>query len=245
MTSTASDRLRKVDEFWAAYFGCAPEDLNGSRTLVVPHAALQGYDGVLGFRHGGACIVSVPDVVPEVEREKLRGAPPERAFDPEFLSKTFVVWKDRISPPAWVGICEPSDFKPVPSPARLLTAEDSDAIQRLAEGCGELAWKASKLVLDREPNFGLFVGSEIVAASGYLNMGGVLAYIGVVTHPQHRGKGHAKAVASATMKYAFDCGLVPMWRTPASHEAAIAIARSLGFQPYAFTIDVQLTEDEF
>jgi len=239
------DSLRRVDEFWAGYFGCAPEDLNGSKTLVVPHAALQGYDGVLVFRHGSACIVSVPDAVPPVEREKLQGAPPERAFDPEFLSKTFVVWKDRISPPAWVGTCDKADFKPVATSARLLTARDADAIQRLAEGCGELAWKASKLVLDREPNFGVFSGNDIVAASGYLNMGGVLAYIGVVTHPQHRGKGHAKAVVSATMSYAFERDLVPMWRTPASNEAAVAVARSLGFRPYAFTLDVQLTEDEF
>jgi len=241
----APDSLRRVDAFWAGYFGCSPEDLNGSKTLVVPHAALQGYDGVLVFRHGSACIVSVPDVVPPVERERLAGAPPEQAFNPEFLAKTFVVWKDRVSPPAWVGTCDPADFKPVPTTARLLSAGDVDAIGRLAEGCGELAWKASKLVLDREPNFGLFVGNDIVAASGYLNMGGVLAYIGVVTHPDHRGKGHAKAVVSATMKYAFEKGLVPMWRTPASHEAAISVARSLGFQAYAFTLDVQLTEDEF
>jgi GNAT superfamily N-acetyltransferase len=241
----ATDSLRKVDAFWAGYFGCAPEDLHGSKTLVVPHAALQGYDGVLVFRHGSACIVSVPETVPPVEREKLGAATPERAFDPEFLAKAFVVWKDRISPPAWVGVCERAEFKPASTTARLLTARDSDAIQRLAEGCGELAWKASKLVLDREPNFGVFVGNDIVAASGYLNMGGVLAYIGVVTHPQQRGKGHAKAVVSATMNYAFEKGLVPMWRTPASHEAAIAVARSLGFSPYAFTLDVQLTEDEF
>lgn len=245
MSPATSDSLGRVDAFWAGYFGCAPEDLNGSRTLVVSHAALQGYDGVLVFRHGGACIVSVPDVVPEVEREKLRGAPPDRAFDPEFLSKTFVVWRDRVSPPAWVGFCDKSDFRPVPTAARLLAARDADAIGRLAEGCGELAWKASKLVLDREPNFGIFQGDDIVAASGYLNMGGVLAYIGVVTHPDHRGKGHAKAVVSATMSYAFEKGLVPMWRTPASHEAAISVARSLGFSPYAFTLDVQLTEDEF
>jgi GNAT superfamily N-acetyltransferase len=241
----APDSLRKVDAFWAGYFGCAPEDLNGSKTLVLPHAALQGYDGVLVFRHGGACLVSVPDVVPAVERAKLAAAPPDQAFNPEFLAKTFVVWKDRVSPPAWVGICDRADFRPVPTTARLLTARDGDAIERLAEGCGELAWKASKLVLDREPNFGLFVGNDIVAASGYLNMGGVLAYIGVVTHPAHRGKGYAKAVVSATMNYAFERGLVAMWRTPASNESAISVARSLGFSPYAFTLDVQLTEDEF
>ena len=237
-----SGRLRKVDEFWAGYFGCSPENLDEARTLVVPHAALQGYDDVLAFRHGPACIVSVPATVPEIERQKLRGAPPDRAFDPELLAKSLVVWQDRVSPPAWVGVCEPADFEPVPSSARMLTTDNSDEIRRLAEDCGEVA---SELVIDREPTFGIFVGEELVSASGTVNMGGTLAYIGVVTHPRHRGKGYAKAVASASMEYAFEQDLVPLWRTLASNEAAIAAARSLGFRPYAFTIDVQLTPDEF
>ena len=240
-----SQLLWKIDEFWAGYFGCSRDDLNEAKTLVVPHASIEGYDDVLVFRHGPSCIVSVPHVVPEVERKKLRGAPPDRTFAPEFLAKSLAVWRDRVSPPAWVGTCEPSDFKPVDSSTRLLTECDSDAIRRLAEACGEVAWNTSALVIDREPTFGIFVGDELVAASGYVHMGRTLAYIGVVTHPQHRGKGNAKAVASASMVYAFDRDLVPMWRTVASNEAAVAVARSLGFQPYAFTIDVQLTEDRF
>lgn len=239
------DTIRKVDGFWAGYFGCAPEDLNGRKTLVLPHKALEAYDGVLVFRHADACLVSVPEVVPEIERAKLRTATPAQAFDPDFLAKTFVVWKDRVSPPAWVGVCGKEDFKPVPTTARLLTPDDEAATLRLAKGCGEVAWKQSKLASDRNTNFGLFEGSEIVAASGYLVMGGLLAYIGVVTHPDHRGKGHAKRVVSSSMQHAFGKGLIAMWRTPHANETAIKLAGSLGFSRYASTHDVQLTEDEF
>lgn len=240
-----SRALRRVDEYWAAYFGCSTADLDEDRTLVVPHAALRGYDDAVAFRHGPACIVSVPETVPEIGREKLRGAPPDRAFDPEVLAKSFVVWQDQVSPPAWVGICVPADFRPLPSSARLLTVDDSDAIRRLAEGCGEGAWNASEFYLRRDPTFGIFAGEELVAASGYVNLDGALAYIGVVTHPEHRGRGCAKAAASASMEFALDLGLVPMWRTVASNEPAIAVARSLGFLPYAYTIDVQLTPGDF
>ncbi len=239
------DTIRKIDGFWAGYFGCDPADLNGTKTLVQPHKALKTFDGVLVFRHAEACLVSVPGVVPEIERAKLRAAAPAQAFDPDFLAKTFVVWKDRVSPPAWVGVCDKESFKPVATTARLLTPDDEAAMLRLAEGCGEVAWKQSKLASDRNTNFGLFEGNEIVAASGYLVMGGLLAYIGVVTHPAHRGKGHAKRVVSGSMAHAFGKGLIAMWRTPQEHGAAVKLAGQLGFTHYASTYDVQLTEDEF
>ncbi|HYE99711.1 MAG TPA: GNAT family N-acetyltransferase [Planctomycetota bacterium] len=240
-----ADILHRVDRFWAGYFGCSPEDLNRRGVLVLPHRALEGYDGVLVFRHGETCVVSVPEMTPEIERERLRKATPEQAFDPDFLSRNFVVWKDRVSPPAWVGILDPARYKAVATTARLLSRDDEKAVRGLAEGCGEIAWKQSKLTLDREPNFGLFLGDDLVAASGYLAMGQTIAYIGVVTHPQHRGKGYARQVVTASVKHAFERNLIPMWRTPQANEAAVALAKAIGFEQYSSTRDVQLVEDEF
>ncbi|MFN3485748.1 MAG: GNAT family N-acetyltransferase [Planctomycetota bacterium] len=244
---TAPETLRRVDAFWAAYFGCRIEDLAAPRTLVVPHQALAGYDGALAFRRGPALVVSVPETVPEIERAQLREAPPERAFDPAFLARVFVVSRDKIAGPAWLGIADRADFRSSPAgrEARLLGDADEPAIERLAEGCGELAWKQSKLLQIRKPLFGLFREGDLVAVSGYVVMGNVLAYIGVITHPAHRGKGYAKAVVSAAAEDALNRGFVAQWRTPEANEAAVALARSMGFQPYARTYDVQLVEDEF
>lgn len=241
----SADTLKKVDAYWASYFGCAVEDLNGSATKVFTHAALRNYDGALAFRHGNALIVSVPDSSPEIERSKLRAAKPAQAFDANFLAKVFVINSDNITGPAWVGVADRSSFKPAKSPARLLTAADEAAMRELAEGCGETAWKQSKIAIDRQTNFGMFVGPKLVAASGYLNMDGVLAYIGVITHPDHRGKGHAKSVVTASMTHALEHGLIPMWRTLDAHDTAVKLAGAIGFEKYAATLDVQLTEDEF
>lgn len=241
----SSDTIKKVDSYWASYFGCSVEDLNGKATKVFTHAALGTTDVALAFRHGESCIVSVPPTSPEIERSKLRSAKPAQAFDAKFLANVFVVSTDKITGPAWVGVADRSSFKPAKSAARLLTAADEAAMRDLAEGCGETAWKQSKIAVDRQTNFGLFVGPKLVAASGYLNMGGLLAYIGVITHPDHRGKGHAKAVATAAMTHALEHNLIPMWRTLDAHEAAVQLAGVLGFQKYAATLDVQLTEDEF
>ncbi|HLY08633.1 MAG TPA: GNAT family N-acetyltransferase [Planctomycetota bacterium] len=239
------DTLKKVDAYWASYFGCTEADLHGQGTKVFTHAALANYDGALVFRRGGACIVSVPAMTPEIERSKLRAATPEDAFNAGFLARTFVISADKVTGPAWVGITDRGGFRAVKSDARLLTPADEAAMRELAEGCGETAWKQSKIAVDRQTNFGLFAGGKLVAASGYLNLGGLLAYIGVITHPAHRGKGYARMVASASMASALEHHLFPMWRTLDAHEAAVKLAGTLGFEKYAATLDVQLTEDEF
>ena len=241
----SADTLRKVDAYWASYFGIQASDIAGRKTLAVPHNALAGFDGALVFRHGDACIVSVPDSTPEIERSKLRAAGPAEAFDPKFLAKVFVISADKVSGPAWLGIADRAEFKSSRSTARILGDPDEPAIERLAEGCGELAWKASKLLQVRKPLCGLFAGPDLVAVSGYVVMGNVLAYIGVITHPAHRGKGHAKAVVSSAVADAFSKGYVVLWRTPESNEGAVSLARAMGFHHYASTYDVQLVETEF
>ena len=238
------ETLKKIDAYWAGYFGCTDADLNGKSTKVFTHAALGTFDGALVFRRKDSCIVSVPATTPDIERSKLRAAKPAEAFHAEFLARTFVISTDKVTGPAWVGFAD-KGFKPVKSAARLLTPKDEAAMRELAEGCGETAWKQSKIAVDRQTNFGLFVGGKLVAASGYLNLAGQLAYIGVITHPAHRGKGYARMVASASMAHALEFNLIPMWRTLDAHESAVALAGTLGFEKYAATLDVQLTEDEF
>ena len=242
---TAPETIRKVDTFWALYFGCSPQEIAGGQTIVVTHAALQGYDGALAFRHADGLIVSVPPSVPEVERAKLRQAPPAVAFDPKFLAKVFVVSTDKVTGPGWVGIVDLQDFKPIQSTARLLSDADEVAIGKLAEACGEVAWQRSTLLQIRQPLFGLFQGPDLVAASGYVVMGNVLAYIGVIAHPAHRGKGYAKMVVSSAVAEAFRRELVAQLRTTHANESAIALAQSIGFRHYASTYDVKLIEDEF
>jgi GNAT superfamily N-acetyltransferase len=242
---TAPETSKKVDAFWALYFGCTRQEFAGAQTIVVAHAALQGYDGALAFRHADGLIVSVPPSVPELERAKLRQAPPAGAFDPKFLGKVFVVSTDRVTGPGWVGIVDPQDFQPVPSAARLLGDADEGAMRKLAEACGEVAWHRSTMLQIRQPLFGLFQGPDLLAASGYVVMGSVLAYIGVIAHPAHRGKGFAKMVVSSAVAEAFRHGLVAQLRTTQANESAVALAQSIGFRHYASTYDVKLIEDEF
>src|SRR6185295_13398122 len=118
------------------------------------HAALNTFDGALVFRRKDACIISVPATTPEIERSKLRAAKPAEAFNPAFLAKTFVISTDKVTGPAWVGFADKSGAKLAKSDARILTTMDEAAMRELAEGCGETAWKQSKIAVDRQTNFG-------------------------------------------------------------------------------------------
>lgn len=240
-----AETLKNVDAYWASYFGIPVSEFAGQKTLVVPHSSLAGYDGALVFRHEGSCIVSVPESVPDIERTKLRALKPADAFNPAALAKIFVINSDKVVGPAWLGIADRADFKSSKTTARILGDSDEDAVQKLAEGCGELAWKQSKLLKVRKPLFGLFVGKDLVAVSGYIVLGNVLAYIGVITHPGHRGKGYAKAVVSSAVADAFSKGFVAQWRTPEANAGAVSLAKAMGFQHYASTYDVELVETEF
>jgi GNAT superfamily N-acetyltransferase len=241
---SAPERLRRIDAYWAEFFGCSVQDLHRDKTVVVTHKALERYEGALVFRHAPSCIISVPDTVPEVERAKLRRAPPAEASDPGFLSQVFQVDAEKVRGPAGIGFADRADFTPMASPARLLGDADEAAIRRLADRCGEAVWQHSRLYPSRGSMVGLFQGGDLVAASGYLVIKDLIALVGVVIHPEWRGRGLGRRVVKAAMQDAFDQDLVPAWRTPPSDDRAVALGRSLGFGPYADTVDVPLFQDE-
>src|SRR5258707_13765643 len=100
----SADTIAKVDAYWASYFGCKAPGLNGKQTLVFTHPALAGYDGALAFRHGEACIVSVPESTPEVERAKLRAAAPAEVLGATCLARVFSIDRDTETGASWVGL---------------------------------------------------------------------------------------------------------------------------------------------
>jgi GNAT superfamily N-acetyltransferase len=244
--NAAPDSLSKIDEYWAGYFGCSPRDLKEPRTLVLPHRALARCDRVLVFRHGASCIVSVPHFVPEIERSRLRAAGPEEACDPRFLSRVFLVDADRIRGPVGLAFADRGASIPMPSEAGLLEDAYSAEIESLVYRCKKSIWYRLMFEPYWGPTtYGILEGSRLVAMSSYLVFGELFASIGALVDPERRGRGLGKKVVHAAMKGAFEKGLIPALRTALSDEPVVALGRSLGFRPYAFTMDVQLCEEEF
>jgi predicted GNAT family acetyltransferase len=78
--------------------------------------------------------------------------------------------------------------------------------------------------------FGTFVEGELVAAASmYPWSGTVLADLGVVTRPDVRGRGMARATVRAMSAAALDSGHEPQYRCQLDNTASVALAASAGF----------------
>jgi predicted GNAT family acetyltransferase len=147
---------------------------------------------------------------------------------------------ERVIGPAYQAYLEPANFRPLPSTARLLTAEDEEALHRLSLACEEEEWESSTIEADHQPNFGCFENDQLVAVANYRMWSQTAAMPGVITHPQFRGRGYAKRVLSAATAHGLDNGFLMLYQTLQSNTPAIATAQSLGYQPYASHLAVRL-----
>ncbi|WP_206061500.1 GNAT family N-acetyltransferase [Nonomuraea basaltis] len=80
-------------------------------------------------------------------------------------------------------------------------------------------------------------GQDVIAAAAYRPWLDMAAHVSVLTAPEHRGRGLARRVASATVADAMANGLLPQWR--ARPEASRRVARALGFQEFGAQISVR------
>jgi RimJ/RimL family protein N-acetyltransferase len=238
MTPATADT---IDRYWSSDLGSRPDDLRNPRTVVVPQGT-PGYQGVLVFRRGPACIVSVPSVLVEYVTRLVAGRAPAEVFDRDFLASLFEGAVDRIIGPAYLGHADATDFRPADSRgARRLDAGDEPALRRLAASCAPIEWEHSAIHFERPPVFGCFAGEEMAAAGTLRNLDERLLFVGIITHPDYRGHGYGKAVVSAMTEYGIRSGGIMMYRTLSSNYASVGIARSLGYQEYATTLAVRLT----
>jgi hypothetical protein len=67
---------------------------------------------------------------------------------------------------------------------------------------------------------------SVIAACGYRHWPYGIAHLCVLTQPERRGEGAARAVAATAISLALDENLLPQWR--ARPEASKAVARALG-----------------
>ncbi len=89
---------------------------------------------------------------------------------------------------------------------------------------------------------GVWDGNELVAAASYVTLQDRIASIGVLTHPLHRGKGHASLAISAISVIARDLGLSAQYQTLSSNIGAIKSAEKVGFRKFAETIAARITQ---
>jgi RimJ/RimL family protein N-acetyltransferase len=236
--------MSEVDDDWAMVFDSSREDLWRPGVAVTPHTGpLLNYRGVFLFKRGDACRVSAPPSLVEALRRKIERLDAGSAFGGEMLLGFLGDRVELVVGPNWYGYVNLARYRPVPAAScRSMTEADAPALASLRDSCSEGDW--SEAAFDEATAlFGYFDDrGELVAASNLTGWRRATDRIGVVTHPDRRGRGYGAAVAAAATAAALETTTVAEWRARGTNIPSIKTALRLGFVHYGENLAVRLLE---
>ena len=121
-------------------------------------------------------------------------------------------------------------FEPVGAQTRPLTEEDAALFERFTQEAPEDDLDDAFVELDHWLVFGTILDGRLVSvASMYPWDGSRLADLGVITLPEHRGRGLGRATVRAMSARAIELGYEPQYRCQFDNAASVALAASAGF----------------
>lgn len=112
---------------------------------------------------------------------------------------------------------------------RRLSDADAELFARFQSSASEQDLDDAYVELDHWAVFGAFAQDRLVtAASMYPWRGAQIADLGVLTLPEFRRQGHARAVVRALCRHAAEQGYQPQYRCQLDNHASIAVAKRAG-----------------
>lgn len=227
------DRARRL---WAELAGApvafrdqAIDVAASARSLLCP----AGWVGIVEL--GSAAIATAPDdATAGIVRRGLDGIPATTWTDPAVIGGRLPLAE--ALGPATLAYCDAPAFRPAGSGA--VETVPADGVGALlarvpASDAGE-----SGLAEIASPAFVVRAGSDVIAAAGYRTWPGRTAHISVLTAPAYRGRGLARAVATAAVSHALAADLLPQWR--ARPRASRRVALALGFRELGAQLSIRL-----
>jgi GNAT superfamily N-acetyltransferase len=233
--------MKSADEFWASFFGLSISEFLLPESRVVPHAGLRDYHGLWLFRRGPKVIISAP---PQLVFELTEVFQPLINKTDAYLADEGFIESlgdkvDKAIGPAFQAFLPEEEFHPVSSEARLLAEQDEYAVEDLRAACDHDEWENSDVEAGRHPIFGCFIKDQLVAVATYRIEDGA-AFPGLITHPHFRGRGFGKSTLSKATEHGLNNNLLMLYQTLLANQAAIAVAQSLGYKPYATHLAIRL-----
>jgi RimJ/RimL family protein N-acetyltransferase len=140
--------------------------------------------------------------------------------------------------PAALAYLDPAEFRPQPGGAVTVpTDPDGPGFRQFLLATGPDDAGESGIGEITSPAFAIREGNRVVAAAGYRDWPLGTAHLSVLTAPAARGRGLARAAASAAVAHAIADGRLPQWR--ARPPASRRVARALGFRELGFQVCIR------
>jgi RimJ/RimL family protein N-acetyltransferase len=144
-----------------------------------------------------------------------------------------------IRGPAALAYLDPADFRPQPGDAITGPLDlDHPGLRQFLMAAGPDDLEESGMQEITSPAFAVREHGQVVAAAGYRDWPCATAHLSVLTAASARGRGLARAAASAAVARAIEEGRLPQWR--ARPQESRRIARALGFRELGSQVSIRL-----
>lgn len=237
------DRER-IDAYWSAFLGVPAASLREPGIVVTAHAGLGDYRGLWLFVCGRAAVISAP--------ADLRGAA-ERAFasarSSDLLSREYVVRAlgraaGKTVGPSYQGWLPAGHLRPIAhEEVRALASSEKTAVAKLRSAVSAEEWEHGGIEVDGPEILAIVDGERVLSLGQLRARAGGASDPCVLTHPAERGRGCAARVVCALVERAIAADRLVLYQTLMANAPAVAIARRLGFEPYATVLAVRLDSD--
>jgi RimJ/RimL family protein N-acetyltransferase len=224
----------ETDRLFAAYAICDLEDREFARTRW--GIALAGEEPVaIGLEYAGLTpqplfLMGSDDGIGAILREVLRPRAAYVAVLSGSLPAVTPYYKVDLGPPMIRMWVDRARFQPYPADVRRLYPADIGDLNRLYQ-LGFASWLPASSISDGV-YYGIHAGGKLIAAAGthVVSRSARLAVVGnVLTHADHRGRGHATAVTGAvTAELLRTCDQVVL-NVRSDNPPAIQAYRRLGY----------------
>ena len=236
--ASAAALTARARELWEYLAGTAAGFAPAISVAVSPRSRLcpPGWAGIVVI--GDAAIATAPDHETAcLVGQALSGLPAASLTSAEAL-------RGRLRPgeiigPAVLAYLDPADF--VPQPGDAVTAPldlDHPGLRQFLRAAGTDDVGESGMREITTPAFAVREHGQVAAAAGYRDWPCGIAHMSVLTAASARGRGLARAAASAAVAHAIGEGRLPQWR--ARPEASRRTARALGFRELGSQVSIQL-----
>lgn len=194
-----------------------------------------GWVGIVAL--GDAAIVTVPaEGSAGIVRTALQRLPVEVLTDSHRLRAVLPVAE--VLGPASLAYLDERDFRPAGlESVDVAPGEQADLATLLASVTTDDAHESGLAGITSQA-FMVRHGNQVVAAAGYRHWPGLVAHMCVLTTPNQRGRGLARAVASASVADSLANQLLPQWR--ARPDSSRRVARALGFRQLGSQLSIRI-----
>lgn len=124
--------------------------------------------------------------------------------------------------------------RPLPPGARQLTARDQPAVDHFVRTLGEPREYSADHPESTRWILGVYADQSLMGIAAVISWSDLIGEVFIDLLPQVRGRGWGTALAAAAARWTIDqAGLIAQYDTLWSNAASLAVARRLGFAPYA------------